>query len=388
MATKKDKGKGKENAKGQTVDPVYIELARRIAAADPTYTPLLLRKMFPLEIARIVRELPAPVEELAAKFNLDKEVLGKTLQELVVKGYLVKTAKGPKLFSFAAQFNDITMANPDYDDEHDEEFMTLIYKVLFSDFFCDDQVKAYSGFRAATGHQIFRVIPRWKAIKDIPGVMPCEDMREIVRAYEGKLCNTRCICRTSSAAAKVQQHFRKCAVHEGTLPLEGHCNHLGYIAEYYAEVMGFTPYLTIEQMIESLEPLEKSRGYHMGPNRRDVNFICNCCECCHVAFPIRKTRPGEPEALDVVIAPSRFLSIVRDEKCSGCATCASKCAFDAIGIVDGKARINAKRCFGCGTCILNCPNEALKLKLIRPADYIPVEEGPSNVEKGIFEVEG
>ena len=183
------------------------------------------------------------------------------------------------------------MANPDYDDEHDEEFMTLIYKVLFSDFFCDDQVKAYSGFRAATGHQIFRVIPRWKAIKDIPGVMPCEDMREIVRAYEGKLCNTRCICRTSSAAAKVQQHFRKCAVHEGTLPLEGHCNHLGYIAEYYAEVMGFTPYLTIEQMIESLEPLEKSRGYHMGPNRRDVNFICNCCECCHVAFPSGRRGP-------------------------------------------------------------------------------------------------
>jgi len=57
----------------------------------------------------------------------------------------------------------------------------------------------------------------------------------------------------------------------------------------------------------------------------------------------------------------------------------------AISIVDGKARINAKRCFGCGTCVLNCSEEALELKLVRPASHIPPEGGLPYVQM-LFEV--
>ena len=374
-----------EYAKGD-IDPVYVELAGRIRSADPAYTPYLLRKMFPLEIAKIVRELPAPLEELAAKFNLKKEELEKTLQELVAKGYLIKTAKGIKPFSACPQLNDIMMANPDYDHEHDEEFLTLLNEVLYGDFFCKSEYKGYLDFKAAFGKQFMRVIPKWKAIKDIPGVMPCEDMREIFKAYEGKLCNTRCICRASNNIRQHQEHFRKCAIHEGTLPSEGHCNHFGKIAEYYSEVMGFAPYLTAEQMLKSIEPLENGRTYHIGPNRRDVNFVCNCCECCNVAWPIRQLKPGRPEELSDVLAPSRFISTIGKEKCTGCGICETKCAFDAITIEDNKAHINAKRCFGCGNCVINCPDEALKLKLVRPAEHIAVEGGPSVVEAGVFEI--
>jgi len=45
------------------------------------------------------------------------------------------------------------------------------------------------------GAPMNRVVPRWKAIKDIPGVMPSEDIREILKPEDGKLSASRCMCK-------------------------------------------------------------------------------------------------------------------------------------------------------------------------------------------------
>jgi hypothetical protein len=64
-----------------------------------------------------------------------------------------------------------------------------------------------------------RVIPRWKAIKDLPGVLPCEDVREILKA-SAPITAMNCPCKklkgTGSAGMKSQLRHAS--------PLEGMLN--------------------------------------------------------------------------------------------------------------------------------------------------------------------
>jgi NAD-dependent dihydropyrimidine dehydrogenase PreA subunit len=156
------------------------------------------------------------------------------------------------------------------------------------------------------------------------------------------------------------------------------------MAEYYAEVMGISPYLTVEQILEKLDRLDTSPIYHMGPNKRDIDFICNCCACCcGVAWPVRKYK-GDEHLKDLLLAPSRFLCTIDRESCTGCEICVSKCPFHAIEMQNGTAYIDSNKCFGCGACVINCPDESLKLKLVRPPEHIP-EQGTSIVDLMILE---
>jgi len=53
---------------------------------------------------------------------------------------------------------------------------------------------------------------------------------------------------------------------------------------------------------------------------------------------------------------------VAEEICTGCGICLKACAHDAIGILEGKARIYPDKCAGCGRCISVCLKKAVKVK--------------------------
>ncbi len=52
---------------------------------------------------------------------------------------------------------------------------------------------------------------------------------------------------------------------------------------------------------------------------------------------------------------------VNENKCSGCGECLRWCPVEAIGFVDGKARINKEICIGCGECTVVCRTGAIKI---------------------------
>ena len=47
--------------------------------------------------------------------------------------------------------------------------------------------------------------------------------------------------------------------------------------------------------------------------------------------------------------------------CIGLGDCVKACQFDAIGIVDGVAKVNRENCVACGACVGTCPQKVVKL---------------------------
>jgi len=368
------------------VEEVYYDIARGMKDSELEYLPRLLAKMFTLEEANIVRELPAPPEDIARELGLDAEHVKKTCKKLVREGKILQTDRGPRPFNYGSQFGDILLADPAQDETRDDEFWLLLTNYLTSPERMANERRYLTRDIQIDGQPINRVVPQWKAIEGIPGVMPCEDMREILNAYSDRLNTTRCICRTATKQGirlwGLEDH---CPIPEGagTLPEEGNCIHLGQMAEYFTEAMELTPYRSTEGILEHLAKLEDKAHYQMGPNDRNIKFICTCCDCCCGVANAIKNSPDHD--LSDMLAKSRFLSIVDAGECTGCEDCLAICPFHAIEMQDGKARIDAEKCYGCGICVLNCPAEALQMKIVRPPEHIP-ENGAQLVDVEILEV--
>lgn len=47
--------------------------------------------------------------------------------------------------------------------------------------------------------------------------------------------------------------------------------------------------------------------------------------------------------------------------CLGLGTCAKRCPFGAISVVDGVAFVNKDKCMACGLCVSTCPRKVIKL---------------------------
>ncbi len=53
-----------------------------------------------------------------------------------------------------------------------------------------------------------------------------------------------------------------------------------------------------------------------------------------------------------------ILAHVDEDRCSGCGVCMENCPFEAIHLVDGKARVVGD-CGGCMVCVPACPDQAI-----------------------------
>jgi dihydroorotate dehydrogenase (NAD+) catalytic subunit len=49
------------------------------------------------------------------------------------------------------------------------------------------------------------------------------------------------------------------------------------------------------------------------------------------------------------------------DTCTGCGLCEASCVYDAIHVVDDKAKLAPEACYGCGLCVTRCPVRALSM---------------------------
>jgi ferredoxin len=135
-------------------------------------------------------------------------------------------------------------------------------------------------------------------------------------------------------------------------------------AEYNIERGTGRP-LTKSEAIKIIKLCEEEGLVHVVDNRQTVgHVICNCCKDCCLNWQIMKG----PKKW---VAPSRFVALVDSDLCTGCETCTERCFFDAISVDNDLAVIHEEICMGCGVCAVSCPTEAIRLKEVRPADFVP-----------------
>jgi Pyruvate/2-oxoacid:ferredoxin oxidoreductase delta subunit len=347
----------------ESTQDIYTALAARHGYGDSErYRRILKLLMTPLQ-AQLVARLPAPPEELAQQLNLGVEEVKKEIDHLFIKGVVIPrdfvTREGARFCRNVLQLHDATEA-----DNRSDETVGAELRDAWEDF-CQQEWYASKAQEYAQQEQPQeRVLPAYRAIQDIPGISPYDDVREILKAAS-LIAVVPCSCR--------RQARKKDSIIES-------CFQFGRSAEY-AIARGSGRKLSYEEALAVVDRAEEDGQVHMWRNWRTLTYglMCNCTADACVAWT--------PLVLHQVpigkrAARSRFQAVVDQGLCDGCQVCIDRCQFDAIdmekpaGSRKYKAVIDAERCWGCGVCVLGCPPRALSLKLVRPLEHIP-EQPPA-----------
>jgi Pyruvate/2-oxoacid:ferredoxin oxidoreductase delta subunit len=346
-----------------SIDPVYQALATKMGKPDLKNLPYLLAKLADLEEARILNELSASSEAIAERLNLDRGTVGKRLKALFEKGLVFQGKTGWHLIrSWGALHDSAGSADvTKYKDVFDDEFFRLLQRTSQEDREqrVDDVISGKTPLR-----RNMRVIPRWKSIKDIPGLLPYEDVRQIFKASD-PIALLPCACKRSEPE-------REC---KDIVP-EVSCVTCGRAAQYNIN-RGAGKKMSYDEVMALFDTFDQLQLVHLtGNTNRLPSLICNCHFDCCGQFLVNKM--ARERLQQDVIVKSRFIATVDPEKCTGCRLCVEKgCPIGADGIMfypeigEERATIDAETCIGCGLCVINCPSEARWMKMVRPPDHIP-----------------
>ncbi|MBI4763377.1 MAG: hypothetical protein HY787_02060 [Deltaproteobacteria bacterium] len=151
------------------IEPIYLEIAKKITKEDNRTLPRVLKRIANLEQARILRELPNTLEAIAKALAVDENVAEKDLQYLFERGLATRGRKGWNLVNNLVLVKDfVGSAHPKYDDL---ELFDLLREMSLEE---SDNLteRLKNGEKIPPVRQVMRVVPKWRTIQDIPGVLP------------------------------------------------------------------------------------------------------------------------------------------------------------------------------------------------------------------------
>ena len=342
------------------VDAIYNELATKITREDNKTLPLVLEMMANLQQARIMREMPNTAENIASALGLDKVTLEKDLQYLFERGLVASGRRGWSLVNNTVLVKDrVASSNHKYDDD---VLFDLLHKMSLED---SDNLEE----RLKNGEEIppviegMRVVPKWRTIKDIPDILPIEDMREIFK--NPPIVIHDCPCR-------VVYRARPC---KDIVPIDI-CLAAGRTGKYFLDRDAGRE-ISYDELIDFLDKVDEFPVVSMtGNSNRMPSILCSCfTDCCGLFVKAARTVPALGKN---TYAKSRFVIEDNPEECTACEDCLNgRCPVDAIsmkeypGFEGERAYTDNELCIGCGLCVLTCPTEARKMNLARPVEHIP-----------------
>jgi Na+-translocating ferredoxin:NAD+ oxidoreductase subunit B len=343
-----------------------VELAKKLGAPLSQRMMRIFEEMFTPRECKLLLELfaPATCQELAGRLQVNEKELLQQLEDLVARGVLTR---GKTQYAF---HTTLLALHHDVVGDPAVEPVSEKLKELWADFFynewCDKFVEGYIKRQADTGYPVHRVWPAIGALELSPNIkpediLPEEDFRLTIKNAKRRII-ANCGCRN----------------------LWGKCNHPvdtcfacfdNDRGEYYLNKPSRTlKDLTLEETMALISRNEKLGLVHIG--------VCFCCsDACEILYSLKRTHRFD------LLAASRYLVQIDEEKCTGCQACVMKCQFDAIqmrqpeGAKKGKATVIEERCKGCGVCIVGCKQRAMTYKLVRPPDYIT--NAPRRMASGI-----
>ena len=346
-----------------TVDEAYIKLAERNGKADSKAMLRILKCAMTPEEARFLLELPASHADLAAKFNMDEQAADRKIQGLAQRGLVTASRKGYRYPRDPGTLHDNILASaPQYIPPGIDRLWMELYEG-------EGWWREIAQNLGSMGNQILRTIAVLKSTPPGVKLLPYENIKDIIQAHKDLITVRNCCCRVG---AKACDH-----------PTET-CTQFGRRAEYDLYRSSGRKISADEAIAISMKAAEAGlvpTVTNVAPMEA-LEFICYCDRCaCLVLNPT--IRAGN---VHQVLAPSRFLVKVDNERCNGCEECVPRCFFDAIemkelpGFDTPKAVINAEKCVGCGLCVLKCGPGAMTMELVRPPEFIPKTiAGPSSI---------
>jgi len=359
------------------IDAIYFEGSKIWERTDqrPIITPYFLSKLFTPEEMKMVICLPSTPSEVATKLGLDEKYVHERLKRLFELGRILpgKTYHKETSDRYAPSLYPVTLRDHigmaynknNLDWKNDKEMFLLADEWCMRREFSEEEKEGLAGYYN-------RIIPKWGSIKNLPGVMHCENMKEII--YDNYQNNTmavmRCICRSYRNFNKYgEPHLEDGTGCESGLNENcnenGHCLWLGQRGVYMSEMFGYVP-KSLEEVDKMFEEIENATVIYQDKNQPSVGMLCSCCDdCCVLLNGFYK------KGIDT-FSPSRFQPVVKKERCVGCQVCKEHCIFGAISFdSEGKCSISSEKCKGCGNCVMKCSSKALKMKIVHDRNWIP-----------------
>lgn len=340
--------------------PMTSDIYRRLAAHldtlpagfPPTQSGVelrILRRLFSPEEAALALHLTVIAEEprvvaLRAGIAVDEAV--RLLAAMDRKGLVLSTIHRGITRYMASQFavgfweGQVNRLTPELVADFEEYLPSL-----------------FDGLRWREAPQM-RIVPVNTSIEANTEVMPYEVVETLLREGRGRYAVSNCICRQEKLVTEGQTCGR---------PLET-CLSFGGAADYVART-GRGRLVDRAEALDILRRADEAGLVLQASNSRTAAFICTCCGCC---CSVLRGVKRHPRPAEIVATP--FVAALRDDECSGCGVCETRCQMEALHLIEGRARLEETRCIGCGLCVSTCPGEALSLRR-KPADEQPEVPG-------------
>ncbi len=331
-----------------TEKSVYQQLAEAVGAGGSATISAIFETLADEKEAALLLAAapPATVSEIAAKSGLTEAEVEARIDPLFRKGLLFKSKK-PEATRYyrvrtVLQMHDSTAVIPDpppkmlglWKSFMEKEFHPFLRRV-----------------EEVLPNPAVRVIPVNLSVQPETQILAFDDIRHIV-THARNLAVTPCSCRVIDG---------RCGK-----PVEV-CVQIDKAADYALE-RGTGRKLEKEEALALLKKCEEEGLIHVSDNKRAPgHVICNCCSDCCLNWPSVRTGLGK------FVVPSRFRAEIDPDRCTACETCLGRCYFDALVMEGegGKAAVRPEKCMGCGLCLVTCPTEAVTLKAVRPAEFVP-----------------